>query len=186
MLGRGGARIQTQVGLAPNPACFPQQHSATLGGTGHRELLGRTDREERGSHGPGGVHFQLAIHASRAGQHKRASGLAITAQLIRATEKCFTCISTVSSPWEERATGELPPSLLPTKAMNYLVLLVSQEPQEKDQKGRAMGLGWGWGGCGGWNEWMNEYVVLEKKLKKLEKSYDPAFRELRGNVARKG
>lgn len=69
---------------------------------------------------------------------------------------------------------------------NELPGAVSQEPQEKDQKGRAMGLGRGWGGCGGWNEWMNEYVVLEKKLKKLEKSYDPAFRELRGNVARKG
>lgn len=34
-----------------------------------------------------------------------------------------------------------------------------------------------------WNEWVNEYEVLEKKL---GKSYDPMFRGLHGNVARKG
>jgi len=52
-----------------------------------------------------------------------------------------------------------------------------------DREGRAIGAV---GGGRAWNEWMNEYIVVEKKLKKLRKSYDPVFRGLHGNVARKG
>lgn len=61
--------------------------------------------------------------------------------------------------------------------MNYLVLLVSQEPQEKVGSRRK-------GHVGGHR--MNEWIVLEKKLKELEKSYDPVFRDQRGNVAWEG